>query len=147
MCGFLWEMTSIFSIVSGLGRLRMRQGIACVRKVGAWHNTLPATHRYYFSETPWPIDIKMNNISLNEFRIFIFHCGRIAFIAFNLLDLGDLRKRITRSATLGDGYCEAAIPSLTGTTWRNNGSSTWNNGSRFEYHIPIPGAEYKSCCQ
>ena len=40
----------------------------------------------------------------------MFYCGRIAFTVFQHADIKGVRQRLTSTASLDDGYCEATIP-------------------------------------
>ena len=39
----------------------------------------------------------------------MFYCGRVAFTVFKHADIKGLRERLTSTASLNDGYCEATI--------------------------------------
>ena len=130
LCGFWREMISIFPWQRAT--YARRQVISCLTKASACHNTLHANHWHCLLKI---IAVK-NNVTtfIQILRIVVnmFYCGRVAFTVFKHTNIKGVGQRLTSTTSLDDGYYEAKIPFVKGTTWRNNGRSTWN-GSRFEH--------------
>ena len=109
-----------FFIAAGLIRLYIyarRQVISCVTKASACHHTLHANHWHCLWKIP-PITAVKSNVSTFIKVIWlvvnIFHWGRVAFTVFKHADIKGVRQRLTSTASLDDGYCEATIPVVKG---------------------------------
>ena len=108
-----------FSMAAGLIRLAYarRQVIWCVTKASACHYTLHANHWHCLWKISPIIAVKSfvtTSIQVLRFVVNMFYCGRIAFTVFKHADIKGVRQRLTSTASLNDGYCEATIPFVKG---------------------------------
>ena len=91
--------------------------ISCVTKASACHHTLHANHWHCLWNISPIIAVKTNvttSIKVLRFVVNLFYCGRVAFTVFKHADIKGVRQRLTSTATLDDGYCEATIPVVKG---------------------------------
>ena len=105
-----------FSMAAGLIRLHM-QVISCVTKASACHHTLHADHWHCLWKIAPIIAVKSSvttSIQVLRFVVNMFYCGRVAFTVFKHADIKGVRQRLTSTASLDDGYCEATIPVIKG---------------------------------
>ena len=145
LCGF-WRKLHQFYHSSGLNWATYArcQEILRVTRASACHHTLYGNYWHRLLEIPAIICVKNNITTFNYVcRSFVnmFYCGRNRKNEFKHADMKGVRLRVTSTASLADGHCEATIPVVKGTTWRNNWSST-RNGSRFEHDNRLLSGEY-----
>ena len=113
-----------------------RQINSCVTKASACHHTLQANHWHRLWEILGIIGVKNNIRNFNyvcKLIVNMFYCGRIlTVLSMPISKAWCTASRAQRPITTG--IVRRQFPSLSGTTWRNSGSSA-RNGSRFEHHI------------
>ena len=94
-----------------------RQVISCVTKASACHHIIHANHRHCLWKIPLIIAIQSNVttfIKVLRFVVNMFYCGWVTFTVFKQADIKGVRQRLTSTASLDDGYCEATIPVVKG---------------------------------
>ena len=75
------------------------------------------TRWHCFWKIPPIIAVKSSvtaSIQVLRFVVDMFYCGRVAFTVFKHADIKGLRQRLTTTASLDDGYCEATSPVVKG---------------------------------
>ena len=55
-----------------------------------------------------------HNFPFLRFDVNKFYCGRDAFAVFKHADIKGVMQRLTSTASLDDGYCEATVPVVKG---------------------------------
>ena len=55
-----------------------------------------------------------HNFQVLRFVVIMFYCGTVAFTVFKDTDTKGMRQRLTSTASLDDGHCEATIPVVKG---------------------------------
>ena len=125
-----------FSMAVGLISLYFRrQVISCVTKASACHHTLHGNHWRCLWKIPPIIAVKATSQLSLKFSDSLWICFIVVELLLPYLNTPILKAWGSASLaqrSLQTGIVRRQLPSLKGTTWRNNGRSAWN-GSRFKH--------------
>ena len=86
-------------------------------KASTCHHTLHANHWYCLWKIPPIIAVKSNVTTFIQVLRLVenmFYYGRVAFTVFKHTDIKAVGQRLTSTASIDDGYCEATIPVVKG---------------------------------